>query len=143
MCLDLQQSIVSFLRLATKKEVEEHKGSTSNIGAVDAKNDLTCNTIIEDRLDAGQIIVRSKEGLDRLKVKLLIEKALDDIKNIQGKSTEDYLVAENDEDPNEIAILKKGNIEQLGLFICEFCPLVFRSEIEKNIHQRIHYFGFG
>ena len=143
MCLDLQQSIVSFLRLATKKEVAEHKGSTSSIGAVDAMNDLTCNTIIEDRLDAGQIIVRSKEGLDRLKVKLLIEKALDDIKNIQGKSTEDYLVAENDEDPNEIAILKKGNIEQLGLFICEFCPLVFRSEIEKNIHQRIHYFGFG
>ena len=143
MCLDLQQSVVSFLRLATKKEVEEHKGSTSSIGVVDAKNDLTCNTIIEDRLDAGQIIVRSKEGLDRLKVKLLIEKALDDIKKIQGKSTEDYLVAENDEDPNEIAILKKGNIEQLGLFICEFCPLVFRSEIEKTIHQRIHYFGFG
>jgi hypothetical protein len=139
-CRGLQQFIVGLLQLAIKKEVREEKDIMKG---EDSESDYhSCDAIIEERLDAGQIILNSKE-VDRLTVKLLIEKALNDIKKIEDKSTDDYMVAENEEDPHEIAVLKKGNIEQLGVFICEFCPLVFRSDIEKNIHQRIHFFGIG
>jgi putative ribosome biogenesis GTPase RsgA len=52
----------------------------------------------------------------------------------------DYLVAENSKEQNEIAILKRGDIEQLGIFICDHCGMLFDSELQRTIHQRIHYF---
>jgi hypothetical protein len=124
-CQELRESVILSLQKATEEEREDKE-----------YKDMT----IEDRPDSGQIILSKEE--DRSKIKLLLEKALyEEARSI--KSSEDYLVAENEEDPNEIAILKKGDIQQLGLFICGFCPMIFRSEIEKNIHQRIHYIGFG
>lgn len=67
------------------------------------------------------------------KVKKALEKAL----------PADYVVAENTEDPEELAILKKGDLEQLGLYFCGYCAMVFGSEVERNVHQRAHYVGFG
>ncbi len=64
-------------------------------------------------------------------------------KELEEKLPDDYLVAENAESPDELAVLKKGDLEQLGLYICSFCASVFRSEIERNVHQRVHLFGFG
>ena len=52
----------------------------------------------------------------------------------------DYLVAENTKEQNEIGILKRGDIEQLGIFICAHCGMLFESELQRTIHQRIHYF---
>ena len=52
----------------------------------------------------------------------------------------DYMVAENTQQENEIAILKKGDIEQLDIFICAHCGMLFDSELQRIIHQRIHYF---
>jgi hypothetical protein len=52
----------------------------------------------------------------------------------------DYLVTENLRERNEIAILKKGDIEQLGIFICTHCGMLFDSDLQRTIHQRIHYF---
>lgn len=94
------------------------------------------NSVIEDNTDDGQIFLHEEH--DEQKIKLIIEREF-----TKNRDFVDYIVAGNNEDPFEIAILKKGNIEQLGLFICGFCPMVFRSEVEKNIHQRIHYLGFG
>ena len=64
----------------------------------------------------------------------LLEKAL---------AGSNYVAAENTQDAGEIAILKSGDIEQLGLYLCSYCAMVFGSEVERNAHQRVHYFGFG
>lgn len=131
-CKDFQLPLLIFLQNALKKEDREAKsGDGYNVTS-------EIVLITEDREDTGHIILRKED--DRQKIKLLIEEALG---KIVENANDAYLVTENDEDSSEIVILKKGDIGQLGLFICEFCPMVFRSEIEKNIHQRVHYFGFG
>ncbi len=124
-CQELLESIQLWLEKSIEEDRVENKGN---------------EMIIEDRPDGAQIILDKEE--DRPKIKLLLERALYE-NDKSGKNFQKYLVTENDEDRNEIAILKRGDIQQLGLFICEFCPMVLRSEIEKNIHQRIHYVGFG
>ena len=88
---------------------------------------------IEECGDEGQIVLAAEQ--DAQKVKALVEELLE--------ARDDYVVAESSEDPNEIAVLKKGDIQQLGLFVCGYCPMVLKSEIERSIHQRVHYFGFG
>ncbi|MGB6627719.1 MAG: hypothetical protein WBE61_06280 [Nitrososphaeraceae archaeon] len=52
----------------------------------------------------------------------------------------DYIVAENTEVENEITILKQGDMEQFGIYICTHCGMSFESEIQRTVHQRIHYF---
>lgn len=54
-----------------------------------------------------------------------------------------YVVAENTQDESEIAVLREGDIEQIGLYMCSFCATIFRSEMERDVHQRSHFFGFG
>lgn len=56
---------------------------------------------------------------------------------------EGYVVAESTDDPAVLAVLKEGDIEQLGLYLCGYCATVFYNEVERNLHQRVHYFGFG
>jgi rubrerythrin len=51
-----------------------------------------------------------------------------------------YIVAENSEEENEITILKQGDMEQFGIYICTHCGMSFESEIQRTVHQRIHYF---
>jgi hypothetical protein len=100
------------------------------------QKEITKNSVIEDNTVDGQILLSNEH--DEQKIRLIIERQFS-----KNRDFDDYIVAGNNDDPLEIAILKKGDIEQLGLFICGFCPMVFRSEVEKNIHQRVHYFGFG
>ena len=59
---------------------------------------------------------------------------------LQNSSMDDYIVAEDLEYENTFVILKEGDIEQLGLLLCDFCGLACASEDEKYIHQRAHYF---
>lgn len=54
-----------------------------------------------------------------------------------------YVAVENMQDASEVAILKEGDMEQLGLYLCGYCAMVFRNDLERNLHQRVHYFGFG
>ena len=51
----------------------------------------------------------------------------------------DYIVTENMKEENEIAILKNGDIEQLGIYTCPHCAMLFKSDVQRTIHQRIHY----
>jgi hypothetical protein len=67
-----------------------------------------------------------------------VKKSLENILSTEGFP--DYLVAENTQDETELVILKDGDIEQLGVFICKHCSMAFKTEIEREIHQRIHYF---
>ena len=55
-------------------------------------------------------------------------------------SLSDYVIAENSRDDNELVILKKGDIEQIGLFICIHCSMIFGSAEERSEHLRAHYF---
>jgi hypothetical protein len=71
---------------------------------------------------------------DRQKVKQLLEDIL------RKNQFDDYIVVDNMEEKDEIAILKKDDLEQLGIFICLHCGTLFASEDERTIHQRMHYF---
>jgi hypothetical protein len=56
---------------------------------------------------------------------------------------EGYVVAENAHDEEEIVILRKGDIEEVGLYLCSLCAMIFGSQEERTIHERSHMFGFG
>jgi hypothetical protein len=79
------------------------------------------------------IIVLDNEN-DILRIKQILEEIL--IDNVINE----YLIAENTKEENEIAILKRGDIEQLGIYICAHCGMLFDSELQRTVHQRIHYF---
>ena len=51
-----------------------------------------------------------------------------------------YVVTVDLESHNTITLLKPNDLEQLGIFICDFCGAVSSSEEEKYIHERAHYF---
>lgn len=59
---------------------------------------------------------------------------------LQNNCINGYIVAEDLDSENTFVILKEGDIEQLGLLLCDFCGLACASEEEKYIHQRAHYF---
>ena len=79
------------------------------------------------------IIILDNET-DIQKIKELLQYAL--TKN----RLNDYIVTENTKEENEIAILKNGDIEQLGIYICSHCGMLFKNDTQRTIHQRIHYF---
>ncbi|HSA74913.1 MAG TPA: hypothetical protein VLE21_01865 [Candidatus Nitrosocosmicus sp.] len=59
---------------------------------------------------------------------------------LQKKSINEYVVAQDMETENTLVVLMVGDIQQLGLYVCDFCGAVFNGENEKYIHQRAHYF---
>lgn len=62
------------------------------------------------------------------------------VEKLLGKNAiVDYIIAEDLQSDNTLVILKDGDIEQLGVQICDFCGALFNSEDEKYIHQKIHY----
>jgi RNA binding exosome subunit len=78
-------------------------------------------------------IVLSNDN-DRQKVKQLLEDIL------RKNQINDYIVVDNIKEEDEIAILRKDDLEQLGIFFCPHCGMLFSNEGECIIHQRIHYF---
>jgi Flp pilus assembly CpaF family ATPase len=79
-------------------------------------------------------IILDDDENDVLRIKQILEDTL------ASNQVNDYMVAENSQQEDEIAILKKGDIEQLDIFICAHCGMLFDSELQRIIHQRIHYF---
>lgn len=69
------------------------------------------------------------------KIKSMLEQILEE------NTIDDFVVTENTEKDNEITVLKQGDLEQLGIFLCTHCGVSFGSEIQRIVHQRIHYFG--
>ncbi len=69
-------------------------------------------------------------------------KEFEDLLNSSLKinSVNGYVAVQDTETENTLTLLKVGDIEQLGILICDFCGAVFSSEDEKYIHQRSHYF---
>ncbi len=58
---------------------------------------------------------------------------------LQKNSINQYVVVQDTETENTITILKAGDMEQLGILICDFCGAAFSSKDEKYIHQRAHF----
>jgi hypothetical protein len=91
-----------------------------------------------------KIISSQKEHSDRM-ITLYTEKSVQRIKymleeGLRLKDIDDYIISENNLDVTEIAVLKKGDIEQLGIYVCMHCGMAFKSETHRTIHQRMHYF---
>lgn len=59
---------------------------------------------------------------------------------LEKNSIYGYIIAQDTEVENSLVILKAGDLQQLGIFICDFCGALSNSEEEKYIHQRAHYF---
>jgi precorrin-6B methylase 1 len=103
-------------------------------------NSLELKSFLNDQLNNNddnnnkQIIVLPNENN--------IQKLKQIIQNILTRNCyqNEYIVAENLEQKNEIAILKQGDMEQLGIYICTHCGLSFKSQVQRTIHERMHYF---
>ena len=96
-------------------------------------------------LDIVERLVSSQKESSGRVITLYNERSVERIKHIleEGlrlRDLNDYVISENTLDESEIAVLKKGDIEQLGIYVCMHCGMVFESETHRTIHQRMHYF---
>lgn len=91
-----------------------------------------------------KVVASQKQFVDKI-ITLYNETNVVKIKHILEEELrlndlDDYVISENTHDESEIAILKKGDIEQFGIYVCIHCGMVFESEIQRIVHQRMHYF---
>ena len=84
--------------------------------------------------DMNDSYLKMDQECNRQRVKSFLEEVF------CAHSLSDYIIAENSCDDNELVILKKGDIEQIGLFICMHCSMIFGSAEERSEHLRAHYF---
>jgi hypothetical protein len=108
--------------------------------------------IITESIEVKQFLIKDNYVTDKDKDNINTISAIFEfhgsIKEFEGlltsillkNSIKEYVIAQDMEKENTIAILKAGDIRQLGILVCDFCGAVFHSEDEKYIHQRAHYF---
>jgi hypothetical protein len=84
--------------------------------------------------DMNDNYLKMDQECDRQDVKSFLEEVF------CAHSLSDYIIAENSRDDNELVVLEKGDIEQIGLFICMHCSMIFGSAEERSEHLRAHYF---
>lgn len=58
---------------------------------------------------------------------------------LQKFSNNEYVAVQDIEKENTLTLLRNGDIEQLGIYICDLCGAVFHGEDEKYVHQRAHF----
>ena len=87
-----------------------------------------------DQHDSKTIITLDykKESLEDFKV------ILRDI--LARNHLDNFTIAEDIEAENTVAILREGDLEQFGIYVCKHCGTTFKSIDERIIHERIHYF---
>lgn len=61
------------------------------------------------------------------------------VENILRDNYDEYMVAEDTEAINTLTILKQGDVEQFGMYMCSHCGTFFKSIEERTVHERIHY----
>ncbi len=109
-------------------------------------------SIITDSIEVKQFLIKDNYVTDKDKDNINTISAVFEfhgsIKEFEGlltsillkNSIKEYVIAQDMEKENTIAILKSGDLRQLGILVCDFCGALFHSEDEKYIHQRAHYF---
>jgi hypothetical protein len=108
------------------------------IGITETKS----NSMISDRNE--NKIVGFADDTDQLYTIRWINGSLKDFKlfveNILRDNYDEYMVAEDTEAINTLTILKQGDVEQFGMYMCSHCGTFFKSIEERTVHERIHYF---
>jgi hypothetical protein len=84
--------------------------------------------------DMNDSYLKMDQECNRQRVKSFLEEVF------CAHSLSDYVIAENSRDDDVLVIMKKGDIEQIGLFICIHCSMIFGSAEERSEHLRAHYF---
>lgn len=108
------------------------------IGITETKS----NSMFSDRHE--NRIVGFAEDNDQLYTVQWVSGSLKDFKlfieNILGNNYGEYMVAEDIESADTLTILKQGDVEQFGMYVCSHCGTFFKSIEERTVHERIHYF---
>jgi hypothetical protein len=81
------------------------------------------------RPDQNEAIIVLQDESDAQKIKSRLEEIL------KENTIQDFVVTENTEKQNEITFLKKGDIEQLGIYLCTHCGVAFGSEIQRTMQR--------
>jgi hypothetical protein len=82
----------------------------------------------------------------RLTLILYYEKSsLEELKNILENTLKindlnQFVVVEDTESENTLAVVKEDDMEQFGIYMCSHCGMISGSEEERVVHERIHYF---
>lgn len=92
------------------------------------------NSAVADQHDPNTIVTLDykKKSLEDFKVIL---------QNILARNhLDNFTIAEDTEAENTVAILREGDLEQFGIYVCKHCGTTFKSIDERMLHERIHYF---
>ena len=79
-------------------------------------------------------IILTLEKFDFKEATRTLEKAL-----LANHLDHDYAIIEHDHYQYDIAILKKVDIEQLGVYVCGICGIILQSEYERDSHQTLDH----
>ena len=93
---------------------------------------------VSNHSDNNRSLILLPDEVDTERIKAILNDALD-----KSLTQNDYVIVDNAENEKEIAILKKGDIEEVGLYLCNLCAMIFGSKEEKMVHEQSHLFGFG
>ena len=134
---------LSFLSIEMRSSIigniKTELSSQSNVmGIIEAKS----NSMTSDRNK--NRIVGLADDTDQLYTVQWVTGSLKDFKlfveSILRNNYDEYIVTENAESADTLTILKQGDVEQFGMYVCSHCGTFFKSIEERVVHERIHYF---
>ena len=103
-----------------------------NKGKVNGTNDNSDDRKSNKHTSSSVIFYCDKPSLEELKS--VLENTL------KKNNLNQFVVVEDTENENTLAIVREGDIEQFGMYVCNHCGMIFGSDEERVIHERIHYF---
>jgi hypothetical protein len=127
------------MRSSITGKIKTKLSSQSNVmGIIEAKP----NSMTSDRNK--NRIVGFADDTDQLYTVQWVNGTLKDFKlfveSILRNNYDEYMVAEDAESADTLTILKQGDVEQFGMYVCSHCGTFFKSIEERAVHERIHYF---
>jgi hypothetical protein len=127
------------LRSSIIGNIKTELSSQSNVmGITETKS----NSMTSDRNK--NRVVGFADYTDQLYTVRWVNGSLKDFKlfvdSILRNNYDEYKVAEDAESADTLTILKQGDVEQFGMYVCSHCGTFFKSIEERAVHERIHYF---
>jgi hypothetical protein len=128
---ELRSSIIRNIKTALRSQ-------NNLFGITETKS----NSMTSDRKENRE--VSFTDDTDQLYTVQWVNGSLKDFKlfveNILRNNYDGYMIAEDTDTINTLTILKQGDVEQFGMYMCSHCGTFFKSIEEKTVHERIHYF---
>jgi hypothetical protein len=128
---ELRSSIIRNIKTALRSQ-------NNLFGITETKS----NSMTSDRKENRE--VSFTDDTDQLYTVQWVNGSLKDFKlfveNILRNNYDGYMIAEDTDTINTLTILKQGDVEQFGMYMCSHCGTFFKSIDEKTVHERIHYF---